>query len=83
MRVDLSSISQTDFALQIRDACFPLLSQGEHPVLGIPCWYFHPCETSTAMKELLDGETEREKSMTHWLKLWFMVLSSFVNLRLT
>ncbi|EJD53877.1 hypothetical protein AURDEDRAFT_180265, partial [Auricularia subglabra TFB-10046 SS5] len=32
---------------------FPLLSQGDHPVLGFPCWFLHPCETPAAMAELL------------------------------
>ncbi|KAF5370050.1 hypothetical protein D9758_001126 [Tetrapyrgos nigripes] len=38
---------------------FPLLSQGDHPTLGTPCWYFHPCETAAAVRELL---REKKKS---------------------
>lgn len=32
---------------------FPLLSQGEHPTLGMPCWYLHPCETAVAVEEIV------------------------------
>ncbi|KAF8231848.1 hypothetical protein L208DRAFT_1398182, partial [Tricholoma matsutake] len=24
----------------------PLLSQGDHPTLGTPCWYLHPCQSA-------------------------------------
>jgi len=31
----------------------PFISQKEHPVLGIPFYHIHPCETSKLMKEIL------------------------------
>ncbi|KAG8910616.1 hypothetical protein FRC01_006231, partial [Tulasnella sp. 417] len=69
------------------NAQFPVLAQGDHPVLGTPCWVFHPCETSTAIREILDelvgdGWTGSEGDFVRWLETWFMVLSSVVDLRL-
>ncbi|KAG8915749.1 hypothetical protein FRC00_000451 [Tulasnella sp. 408] len=69
------------------NAQFPVLAQGDHPVLGTPCWVFHPCETSTAIREILDelvgdGWTGSEDDLVRWLETWFMVLSSVVDLRM-
>lgn len=69
------------------NAQFPVLAQGDHPVLGTPCWVFHPCETSTAIREILDelvgdGWTGSEGDLVRWLETWFMVLSSVVDLRM-
>jgi len=55
---------------------FPLLSQGDHPVLGTPCWYLHPCETSTAMEELLRASEPRP-----WLEVWLMLIGTVLDLR--
>ncbi|KAF9006456.1 hypothetical protein BDQ17DRAFT_1351775 [Cyathus striatus] len=41
----------TTFALTLPMSAFPLLSQGEHPVLGTPCWYLHPCESDNAIRD--------------------------------
>ncbi len=69
---------------QERGAVFPLLSQGEHPTLQIPCWYFHPCETGVAVGELLavgiQNAAER-KTLCHWLEAWMAMLGTVVNLR--
>ncbi|KAH9938645.1 uncharacterized protein B0H18DRAFT_22127 [Fomitopsis serialis] len=43
----------TTFALSEQGASFPLLSQGDHPVLGTPAWYFHPCHTPEAVGEVM------------------------------
>ncbi|KZT36809.1 hypothetical protein SISSUDRAFT_961116, partial [Sistotremastrum suecicum HHB10207 ss-3] len=63
---------------------FPLLSQGDHPTLGTPCWYFHPCETSTAVQEILheigEMDWEGEDGLARWMGAWFSVLSSAVDL---
>ncbi|KAF9519351.1 hypothetical protein BS47DRAFT_1337112, partial [Hydnum rufescens UP504] len=66
---------------------FPLLTRGDHPTTGAPCWYIHPCETSAAVKELMDeivgdewDETNPEKGLLRWFGLWFMVLGSVLNL---
>jgi ubiquitin-like-conjugating enzyme ATG10 len=66
---------------------FPLLSQGDHPVLQILCWYFHPCETERAVKELLRERQTAEgqdgaatMGTEQWLETWLVVLSTLVNL---
>lgn len=64
---------------------FPLLSQGDHPVLQTMCWYLHPCETQQAIEELLaarkaelaDGGTMGSEE---WLEVWMLVLGSVLNL---
>ncbi|PVG01030.1 hypothetical protein CPB86DRAFT_812614 [Serendipita vermifera] len=64
---------------------FPLLSQGEHPLLQTNCWYLHPCETPSAMKELwaaqqaelTNGETMGKEK---WLEAWFLLLGSILDL---
>jgi len=56
---------------------FPLLSQGDHPVLGTPCWYIHPCETASAMSELLKDSGQRAA----WLELWLMLIGTIVDLQ--
>lgn len=70
----------TTFALSLS---FPLLSQGDHPTLGTPCWYFHPCESANAVEELMQevdtmGSTE-EQRLLRWLEMWFMVVGTIVN----
>ncbi|KAF8319984.1 hypothetical protein DL93DRAFT_2053043 [Clavulina sp. PMI_390] len=69
------------------DAPFPLLSAADHPVLGTPCWAVHPCETSSAMGELLDDvirrswdEDDAENGLARWMALWFMLLGTIVDL---
>ncbi|KZO93285.1 hypothetical protein CALVIDRAFT_540266 [Calocera viscosa TUFC12733] len=61
----------------------PLLTQGEHPTTGQICWYLHPCETSPAVKELLDHREEPPKGgwELEWLKAWFVVLGRVAYLR--
>jgi len=63
-------------------AVFPLLSQGEHPTLQIPCWYLHPCETGVAVGELLGVQSAAERrTLCHWLEAWMAMLGTVVNLR--
>lgn len=65
-------------------AVFPLLSQGEHPTLQIPCWYLHPCETGVAVGELLtvalQSAAER-MTLCYWLEAWMAMLGTVINLR--
>ncbi|KIJ56548.1 hypothetical protein M422DRAFT_238173 [Sphaerobolus stellatus SS14] len=77
-------------AVTLKDSQFPLLSFGDHPVLGMPCWYFHPCETSRAVNELLGAvenlgnsksETTDQSDLLTWLEKWFLVLGTVVDLR--
>jgi ubiquitin-like-conjugating enzyme ATG10 len=69
---------------QERGAVFPLLSQGDHPTLQIPCWYFHPCETGVAVGELLAfgmQSTAERRTLCHWLEAWMAMLGTVINLR--
>lgn len=71
------------FGLNRPQSSFPLLSQGEHPVLGTPCWYLHPCETQNSVNELM-AEVEHEPlseeaRLTRWLEIWFMVVGTVVD----
>jgi len=72
---------------ETHDAPFPVLSQVEHPTLDVPSWSIHPCETSAAMKELLEdaiGESWDEDDAQHglvkWLAVWFMLLGQMVEM---
>lgn len=85
-----SAIHQTHISLDEAtsepvSSVFPLLSQGDHPVLQTRCWYFHPCETQQAVKELLvarQAEVVDGKTMgaEEWLEVWMLVLGSVLNL---
>ncbi|KAF8913829.1 hypothetical protein CPB84DRAFT_1840622 [Gymnopilus junonius] len=74
----------TDFALTFPSASFPLLSQGDHPTLGTPCWYLHPCESDTAVGEFLreveQPDWNEESRLVRWLELWLMVVGSVLIL---
>lgn len=81
----LEETETTGFALsRHNNAGFPLLSQGEHPTTERPCWFLHPCETSAAVEELVkEVEDERDNEdvrLLKWLKMWFTVLGSAVDL---
>jgi ubiquitin-like-conjugating enzyme ATG10 len=84
-RLDISPhYAKTIFGLTEPNAAFPLLSYGDHPVLGMPCWCFHPCETSKAVDELVkemgqDGRSEDE-NLLQWMRAWFLVLRNTVNI---
>nr|GAT54060.1 predicted protein [Mycena chlorophos] len=77
-RFALDAAECTTFAATLPGAAFPLLSQGDHPTLGTPCWFLHPCESAAAvdeiMRELGAGDDEQR-----WLETWFMVLGSVVH----
>jgi len=68
----------TPFAVTPPSSGFPLLSQGEHPTLGIVCWYLHPCATDKAvsefMDELGDAQWSEEQKYTRWLGIWLMIV---------
>lgn len=62
---------------------FPVLSLGDHPVLGQPYWYLHPCQSSAAVDELLQSipRPDGEDPLLSWLKTWLLVLKSIVDIR--
>jgi len=75
----------TSFALSFSEAAFPVLSQGDHPTLGSPQWYLHPCETQLAMTELLEAAAAEEgkgegEEMTRWMEVWFLIVGNVVEL---
>lgn len=59
-----------------------MLSQGDHPTLGTPCWYLHPCQTAEVVDELMRevecGEAERP---LQWMEAWLMMLGNVVDFR--
>ncbi|ELU43153.1 autophagocytosis associated protein, active-site domain-containing protein [Rhizoctonia solani AG-1 IA] len=67
------------------NAQFPLLSQGDHPITGAPHWYLHPCETSSAVKEILSQildipwDPDNSECLLRWFKAWLAVLTTAVN----
>jgi ubiquitin-like-conjugating enzyme ATG10 len=71
----------TTFAVSHPAMNFPLLSQGEHPTLGTPSWYFHPCETANAVQEILRASEERVERPLTWMEAWFSVLSTVVDMQ--
>ena len=79
----LPQSERTSFALQLPTSQFPLLSQGEHPSTGTPCWYFHPCETEPALRELLEADRETrviEDEIVRLMELWFLLLGNVVDM---
>ncbi|KAL5487947.1 hypothetical protein ACEPAI_6055 [Sanghuangporus weigelae] len=74
---------KTGFALQTPDHSFPLLSQGEHPTLGTPCWFFHPCETPVALTELVRADGGADTSPGRLMELWLLLVGNVVNLRVS
>ncbi|KXN83699.1 Ubiquitin-like-conjugating enzyme ATG10 [Leucoagaricus sp. SymC.cos] len=78
------NVEISSYALTLPTSTFPLLSHGDHPTLGTSCWYFHPCETSTVIEELMRevkvDDWDESAKLVRWLELWFMVVSSVVNL---
>lgn len=79
-----TEFDKTTFGLSQPGSAFPLLSQGDHPVLGTRCWYFHPCESSAAVNELVNEvispNVSEDDRLRCWMKMWFLVLGSVVNL---
>ncbi|KDR83822.1 hypothetical protein GALMADRAFT_236227 [Galerina marginata CBS 339.88] len=79
-----SGSEATTFALTVPSTSFPLLSQGDHPTLGTPCWYFHPCESDKAVREFLSeieqSDWSEETRLVRWLELWIMIVGSVLNL---
>jgi ubiquitin-like-conjugating enzyme ATG10 len=73
----------SDFAASFPSSSFPMLSQGDHPTLGTPCWYLHPCETQSAVDPIM-SEVGMAQSEEHWpvrwMEVWFMVVCTTVDL---
>ncbi|KAH9853802.1 hypothetical protein C2E23DRAFT_728021 [Lenzites betulinus] len=77
----LPSSNGNTFGLLMPDSSLALLSQGDHPTLGTPSWYLHPCHTSEVVGEIIaegDGEGS-EDELLRSMEVWFMVLGNIVD----
>ncbi|KZW03924.1 hypothetical protein EXIGLDRAFT_8627 [Exidia glandulosa HHB12029] len=78
------SVARTAHSLSLpgedADAPFPLLSQGDHPVLGRPCWFLHPCGIPTALAELME-ESDMSAHSAVWIDTWLSLISTVIDLR--
>ncbi|KAJ7507720.1 hypothetical protein B0H11DRAFT_1968331 [Mycena galericulata] len=77
-RFAFEGTQSTTFAVSLPGSAFPMLSQGDHPTLATPCWYFHPCHSAAAVDEIVAELGERR--LVGWLEKWIMVLGSVVNM---
>ncbi|KAJ6539268.1 hypothetical protein B0H19DRAFT_1178129 [Mycena capillaripes] len=77
-RFALDGTERTSFGVSLPGSAFPLLSQGDHPILGTPCWYFHPCKSAAAVDEII-AELGEDRAL-RWLETWFLVVEQVVNL---
>ena len=62
---------------------FSTMTQTEHPLLGIPCYHLHPCNTATMMSSVLDSKMEGSDTLkwqTKYLVMWLSLVSPLVNL---
>lgn len=76
----LPSVDGNTFALTLPDSSLALLSQGDHPTLGTPSWYFHPCHTAEVVGELMVEMEDGQDDMLRWMETWFMVMGNMVDL---
>ena len=60
------------------ETTFPAITQGEHPKTGGACYYLHPCETETMMKEVLKDDSVPPRQ---YIETWLMLVGGLVNLR--
>ena len=67
------------FAVTLPESSLALLSQGDHPTLGTPSWYFHPCHTAEVVGEILAETDVKQDDVLRWLEVWFMVMGNIVN----
>ncbi|KAJ7095305.1 hypothetical protein B0H15DRAFT_105008 [Mycena belliarum] len=76
-RFAFAGTEKTSFAVSLPESVFPLLSQGDHPSLGTPCWYLHPCQSTAAVDEIMVEVGEQR--LERWIEAWFMVLGTVVS----
>ena len=59
------------------------LTQTEHPLLGIPCYHIHPCNTATMMSSVLNDTAKNSDTLkwqTKYVIMWLSLVSPLVNL---
>lgn len=49
-----------------------IISQNDHPILSIPCWYVHPCDTRSLMKTMTFDSSD-------YIKVWLSVYGPIVK----
>ena len=62
------------------------LTQTEHPLLGIPCYHIHPCNSATMMSSVLEDTRQDDDSLkwqARYLIMWLSLISPLVNLPLS
>ena len=62
----------------IKQDAFPALAHADHPILGTPTWYLHPCETPSAVLDLLRDHPEPHDDLL-WLDTWFSILTTAIR----
>lgn len=55
------------------------LSQGDHPIFGLPYFYLHPCETASLMEMLAVGS---EVSLENYISAWLSAVGPAAGCRL-
>ncbi|RDX53108.1 hypothetical protein OH76DRAFT_1494773 [Lentinus brumalis] len=76
----LPSPDGNTFAVTLPHSAFSLLSQGDHPTLGTPSWYLHPCNTAEVVGEIMAEVEEGRTNLLRCMEAWFMVLGNIVDL---
>lgn len=49
-----------------------VVSQNDHPILGIPCWYIHPCDTRSLMNTMTFDPVD-------YIKVWLSAYGPIVK----
>ncbi|KAI9142510.1 hypothetical protein BKA69DRAFT_1123875 [Paraphysoderma sedebokerense] len=83
---DPSELLNSEFKEVIHNVRFGGITQGDHPILRIPYYYIHPCETRTLMSTILSGNlsssgNEHDQNMNYILS-WLSFVGPAVNLYL-
>ena len=60
------------------------LTQTEHPLMGMPCYHVHPCNTTTLMASVLNDSADCDEPAVKWqtryVIMWLSLVSPLVNL---
>ncbi|KYQ93011.1 autophagy protein 10 [Tieghemostelium lacteum] len=60
----------------------PAISQVEHPVLGVPFYQLHPCETSNLMKDVFHSTSTSPQSIENdYLLSWLTIVGPLVGIQ--
>uniref|UniRef100_A0A1A8RH74 Ubiquitin-like-conjugating enzyme ATG10 n=1 Tax=Nothobranchius rachovii TaxID=451742 RepID=A0A1A8RH74_9TELE len=63
----------------VKNSALNALSQQEHPLLGQPFFYLHPCKTEEFMKLVLTAAEDKHRPMNYVL-LWLSLVGPAVGL---